>query len=45
MDLPDVFEPVVFVVTRAEVEAHDTSRVRGMLSSLLASPETARSFR
>lgn len=42
--LPDALDPFVVVVTRAEVEAMDTSAALAVLKRLLESPDTARAF-
>jgi hypothetical protein len=44
LDLPESADPVIFVVSRDEVEAGDTSVVLGQLRRLVESREVARAF-
>lgn len=42
--LPDTLDPLVIVISRAEVDAMDTSAALTVLKRLLESPDTARAF-
>ena len=44
LSLPEMLDPLVFIVSRDEVEAGDTSVILGNLRQLVESPETARRF-
>jgi hypothetical protein len=44
MKLPNTFDPLVVLVSRAEVEAGDVSPALSVLQRLTQSPETAREF-
>jgi hypothetical protein len=44
VQLPKTFDPLVVLVSRAEVEAGDVSPAVGVLQQLTQSPETAREF-
>ena len=44
LNLPKIIDPLVLVISRAEVEAMDTSAALGVLKKLTESPDTAREF-